>query len=572
MRWLSSWAAAIVGSAILCASGCLTSQDNPSDGGGVEDPPPITSGSGGSSGNSSQGGGAGEDTGGSAGRGGGAGRGGSGGTGNGDGGSDAGCSDDDDCAARADDKSRCSVPTGDCVECLTVADCEAEEECVNNDCRPIITCSTSDDCPHNQVCNPATARCVQCVGSNDCATGELCVSSTCRKRCTTDSQCIFLGLRCDTGTGYCASCISQADCPEEQNCQQGSCVRDICVGGSATCDGNNLATCNAAGSQLSYPVACGSQQTCTEDSSGARCEPWICQPSTTGCSLTAERVVTCSDDGLEETLVEDCAAVDQLCIGTTGGMCSDVTCEPSLRFCQGNTVQQCDSTGTTFTLYLTCPTNQLCNPQTVACAVPLCSPGQPACNGNVYTTCNADGFGYTSGGTDCTATDQFCGLTGCTTSAVDTIGASPTLYTSALSNYAMLNFYSVTGTRNLSRIEQYMSPTMATTLTWLVYESLTQTGTYTNISSTMTTSTTGAGYQSSGALAVQLQAGRFYAIGYSWVSPAMVFGFQTGTASQAVSFGALIGATFPTPPPTGTFSGASMSTANYLPQRLTTAP
>ena len=114
-------------------------------------------------------------------------------------------------------------------------------------------------------------------------------------------------------------------------------------------------------------------------------------------------------------------------------------CEPSATFCQGNTVQLCDSTGSTFSLFQTCTTGQLCNPQTVTCAVPRCTPNQPACDGNVYTTCNAQGFGYTGTRTDCTTSDQFCGATGCTSSAVDTIPPmNPTLYTSgALSNYLM---------------------------------------------------------------------------------------------------------------------------------------
>jgi hypothetical protein len=157
---------------------------------------------------------------------------------------------------------------------------------------------------------------------------------------------------------------------------------------------------------------------------------------------------------------------------------------------------------------------------------------------------------------------------------VDTIPANPTLFTgSALENYAMLNFYSVTGTRNLSLIEQYMSPASATTLTWRVYESLTQTGTYTSISNTTTTSTTGTGYQASGALAVPLVAGRFYAIGVSWTTPALLFGYQTGaTLPQAVSFGSLISAGVPTPPPAGSTFPYTSPSSYFLPQRLTTAP
>jgi len=210
----------------------------------------------------------------------------------------------------------------------------------------------------------------------------------------------------------------------------------------------------------------------------------------------------------------------------------------------------------------------------VTCAVPVCTPNQPTCDGNVYTTCNASGFGFTGTRTDCSATEQFCSTTGCTTSAVDTIPpTNPTLYaSSALPNYLMVNIYSVRVPRTLSRIEQYMSPTAATVLTWNVYEALTQTGTYTNISSSVTTSTTGTGYQASGTLAVPLVAGRFYAIGVSWTTPNLLFGYQTATATQALSFGALLAGSFVTPVPTATSLTFTMSTGNFVPQRLTTAP
>jgi hypothetical protein len=562
MRTLGIWAAAIVGSTVFGISGCLTSQETPENEGGVEDPPVTnTGGSGGSSG-SSQGGTGGDETGG---------RGGSSGSG-GSGGSQSGtCADDADCESRPG-RSRCSVPTGDCVECLTVSDCDGNSECVNNACRPITPCSSTDDCPQNLVCNTSSDRCVQCFGGAGCAAGDICVGNTCRKPCTNDNQCVLFGLRCDTGNGYCASCISDDDCANDHNCQQGACVRDICVEESGSCNGNVITACNENGSQLLGSVPCGSEESCVEEDGSASCEPWVCTPGSMGCAPTGERIISCSEDGLTETVIEDCAIMDQICIGA--GECSDLVCDPSTRFCQTNTVQQCDSTGTSSSLYQTCPTNQLCNPQTTACAIPRCTPGQPTCDGNVYTTCNADGFGFTGTRTDCTTTSQFCGATGCTTSAVDTIPPmNPTLYTSgALSNYLMVNFFSVNASRTLSRIEQYMSPTAAMTLTWHVFESTTQTGTYTSISSTTTTSTTGTGYQASGALGVPLVAGRFYAIGVSWTTPALLFGYQTGTASQTVSFGALLGAAFPTTPAATTISGSGMSTSAYLPQRLTTAP
>ena len=533
MRWLGSRAVAIVGSTVLCAAGCLTSQEAPADGGGIEDPP-ITI-NGGSGGANSQGGDAGEATGGT-GRGGGAGTSSSG---------DGDCDDDSDCEFRPDDRSKCHAPSGDCVDCLTPSDCDSSEQCVDNECRPI-----------------------GCVSATDCAESETCVSNTCRERCTTDSHCLPSGQRCNVGPNYCVDCLGDSDCDASRNCQQGVCVRDICVEGTTSCETGGLVTCNANGSDLGYPVACATRETCLEDSEGARCEPWVCTPGYEGCSTAmGERVVRCSDDGLTEMELQDCADTMQLCIG---GACTDAVCEPSARFCAGNTVQQCDTTGMSFYLYQTCTTNQYCNPATTTCAVRLCTPNQPACNGNVYTTCNEDGFGYTGTGTDCSTTGQFCGPMGCTTSAVDTIPASPTLLASSLSNYVMMNVYSVTGDRNLLLIEQYMNPTTAQTLTWHVYESVTQTGTYTSISSTTTTSTPGEGYQASGALNVPLVAGRFYAIGVSWTTPGLLMSYMTGTTPQMTSFGehiSMIYQSTSSPPASIPYSAPS---GYVVAQRLTT--
>ena len=560
MRWLSYWAVVIAGAA-LSSPACLTSQDG-SGGSSRPEDPPVNGGSGGSAGTrGGTAGEAGEASGGTS-------RGGTAGTGIGDGGADGGCVDDGDCAFRFDNRSVCSAPSGECVDCLTVADCGSNEECVDNECRPITPCSTTPDCPLGLVCNPSTERCVQCVGSGDCAAGEVCAFNVCRTQCTADSHCSLFGLVCDTGSRYCVNCVGNADCPAARNCQGGMCVRDICVGGTATCESGGLATCNVAGSALGAPIPCLTRQTCTEERAGAgQCVDWVCTPSTMGCSLTTERRVSCSADGLVETVVEDCAAATQLCIDATG-MCADAVCEPNERFCQGNTIQLCNSTGTASMLDGTCATNQFCNPTTVMCTAQLCTPNMPACDGNVFTTCNPTGDGYTGARTDCTMAGQSCSLTGCSTSTVDTVGAPAVL--SPITNYGMLNIYSVTANRSLVQIEQYESIAAPLTLTWHVFESTTATGSYTSISQTTTTSTTGAAYYSSGALMVPLVAGRYYAIGVSWTGT-VTYGYISGTPSQAVSFGSLVSAIAPSPPPTTTLT-VSSTPAYYFPQRLTTTP
>lgn len=573
MRWLGYWAAVIAGAA-TSVSGCLTSQDNPGGGEGRLEDPPITIERGGSGG-SGQGAEAGEPSGGTNSRGGRSGAG--GGAGTSQGGSDAGCTSDRDCALRVDDRNRCYQTTGECVECTSTADCGGAD-CINNECRAETPCTMAEDCPIGLVCNPGTDVCVECLTSANCAADEICNGNACRKRCTSDNVCALFGLQCDRGRGYCVECTSDDDCAETRYCDsgQGICVRDICVADTASCDDttNSITTCDESGSVLSSGVPCGTRTTCVEDGSQASCEPWVCERGTMGCSTTTERIVQCSDDGLEETVVEDCAAVDQLCVDSLD-MCMDVVCEPSTRFCQGNTIQQCDSVGTSSSLYQTCTTAQYCNatvPTNPTCSALLCTPNMPACDGNVLTTCNAMGTGYTGARTDCTMTMQSCAPSGCTNATVDLIPSMPTLYGSTIASYTMLNFYSVTSNRTLTLIEQYMSPTASIALTWHVYESTSQTGTYTRLSPTpiTTMSTTTVGYQSSGPVSIPLVAGRFYAIGIAW-STAVNFGYQQTTASQATSFGSLISAYInPGATPAATIAWAAQS-SYWVPQRLTTS-
>src|SRR5215207_1271666 len=116
MRRLTSWAVVIIaGLAALSAPACLTSQD--SNLAGVGDPmdPPVSTGEGGARPGGDPQGDAGKTVHGSGNR--------SSGSGSDDGGADGGCNDNADCAFRADSRSLCSAPTGDCVDCLTASDC-----------------------------------------------------------------------------------------------------------------------------------------------------------------------------------------------------------------------------------------------------------------------------------------------------------------------------------------------------------------------------------------------------------------------------------------------------------------
>jgi hypothetical protein len=109
----------------------------------------------------------------------------------------AGCANSLDCLGGEQGKTVCSVPTGQCVACLTVEDCGPQQGCVHNACVTYTSCQSSLDCPSSFVCDHATSRCVDCVADADCNNDERCVANTCRKRCISDKTCTSLGLVCD---------------------------------------------------------------------------------------------------------------------------------------------------------------------------------------------------------------------------------------------------------------------------------------------------------------------------------------------------------------------------------------
>jgi hypothetical protein len=138
-----------------------------------------------------------------------------------------------------------------------------------------------------------------------------------------------------------------------------------------------------------------------------------------------------------------------------------------------------------------------------------------------------------------------------------------------------VNFYQVTASRTLLKIEAFMNPAAGVELTWYVFESTAKTGPYEQIFSLITTATPNSssssnnqGYQSSGPIAVDLTAGRTYAIGVGWSVNAGYYYHTGGTVN--VTFGTMIGGGMYDPPPNTSVTSPVPST--YYPQRLTTLP
>jgi hypothetical protein len=132
----------------------------------------------------------------------------------------------------------------------------------------------------------------------------------------------------------------------------------------------------------------------------------------------------------------------------------------------------------------------------------------------------------------------------------------------------------MTAARLLRVIEQYLSASAGSNLTWLVLESATLTGAYASvrtISSSVSSATVG--YVSSGPLVtpVMLKVDYYYAIGVYWTSSSSgVYHYEAiASPPQTTSFGSLVDAisyyssTLPT--------SISISSTNSLiyPQRLT---
>ncbi len=163
----------------------------------------------------------------------------------------------------------------------------------------------------------------------------------------------------------------------------------VCTPGERRCETTLLSVCNEAGS--AWDIAqCPLGQTC----SGDQCALVVCEPSETYCGSATE-VYSCSPDGREEYVAQDCALTGQVCFE---GACRE-DCVPSQKLCRYNSVYIC-SEARFLDLISRCSSNAYCDPVAFECKLQVCEPG-PTCDGNVATTCNELGSGFEPGGTAC---------------------------------------------------------------------------------------------------------------------------------------------------------------------------
>lgn len=310
------------------------------------------------------------------------------------------CASSLDCVSHAP-TTICEPATSTCVQCVEPADCPSTADCIDNVCEPYQPCDTSLDCTTPQVCDPARGKCVNCVSEADCREGEMCIGSECvvRTACVSDNQCTPIGKLCDKNLGYCADCFNNDACPDAYHCHLGSCVLDTCEAGAASCQGNALITCNAAGDGFSAPQPCPAGTTCQQ---GLGCVSSNCKPGT---SCQSDTLVTCSPDGATVVSTVDCAAKGMRCIDAE---CSSLVCAPNQTYCEGSEVRRCNADGSGSTLVQACSTNQVCDTGTATCVSVACTPGALVCDGSIATKCNATGTGYEPGGKNCAAEGKGC--------------------------------------------------------------------------------------------------------------------------------------------------------------------
>ncbi len=242
-----------------------------------------------------------------------------------------------------------------------------------------------ETCAFNQHCDAASGTCV----SNTCTPGAKVCDKNVAAICAAD------------GTG---PAPGGTDCSMNAGvCFLGDCKPKVCDPNTTYCKGSSVYQCADNGSREAFKSSCPSYTFCEPIT--ATCRYQVCSPNSMGCN--GQVATTCKADGSGYAADgTDCSATGKLCVN---GNCAPKVCEPNSYYCKNGNVYSCGD-GTSESLYSTCAPTNYCNDTTSppTCSALKCTPNGLACNGQVATTCNADGSGYVSGGTDCTATGKVC--------------------------------------------------------------------------------------------------------------------------------------------------------------------
>jgi hypothetical protein len=187
------------------------------------------------------------------------------------------CNSDTDCA---DDRwPRCAPGSGTCVACLADGDCDtdARQTCDTSTytCQDFVPCVRDSDCagrPDAPRCALSTGECVACLSEADCLTGT---GRTCDTEagsciggvaCAVDGTCTAAGYaRCDTRIGLCVDCLGSDDCVDNGatcDVQNRACRPPVLCDADGDCDGTPTPICD---DDAGFCVECLTEDDCGSD-------------------------------------------------------------------------------------------------------------------------------------------------------------------------------------------------------------------------------------------------------------------------------------------------------------------
>ncbi|MEO7032643.1 MAG: hypothetical protein ABI548_02345 [Polyangiaceae bacterium] len=375
-----------------------------------------------------------------------------------------------------------------------------------------------DTCASGQVCDAAQGKCV----SKICDPGKMGCDSTRLVACNAAGS---------------AWVQSGTDCADKQGvCVSGSCVAVVCTPGTKFCKSNTVYSCSYDGTSQTASQNCGNTEHCFEDLDYAYCNSLACSPGQPSCN--GNLLSTCNADGSDWLPGgTDCSLTSAVCMDA---QCTAAVCVPGELFCKNGSVQQCND-GLSYSQSQFCAQDTYClkHGNVTDCAPTPCKADTDACAGEKLGHCASDGL-TVAPTADCGAQGEVCALTGCAASAVDTVSAAKQIGT-ASSGEMIGDVILVHSARKLTTIEADVSMPQPRTLIWAVYE-----GTNADLNGEFdlkyqtSTSGTGAGFQSSGPISVQLEANKTYFIGVS-ASDAIVYYYDDLTSPPSLNFAHVIG-------------------------------
>jgi hypothetical protein len=116
--------------------------------------------------------------------------------------------------ANCDGALKCDVASGQCVGCVSNADCSFGGICESQQCVQPATCASSSECLYGTFCQ--NGACVQCRTANDCRAGQTCNSGTCQEPATcTDSTACGPGRICTAGACTASECAADSSEPND---------------------------------------------------------------------------------------------------------------------------------------------------------------------------------------------------------------------------------------------------------------------------------------------------------------------------------------------------------------------